>query len=420
MHDAALTLAAQVGGVLVAFAASVVVARRLGPEGAGIVQLAQTLGNQVALVLSLGAAVSVVRFTALAPDDGRPFAAALALAALLLPVIAVLTALAPLLARPLLDGSGRQGLAITLAVPLGWLFVVQDLTVAVFRGRNRYRPVAALTLGTRVAVSAALVLTLVSIKTTPTAAVVAVVIANAAAALVTAAAGWLHVRPRFQDVGLRRLVAFNLRGHVGTVLQEASYRLDLFLVAGLRSTAEAGVYGIAGLLATLLWYVPNAIGSVLMSRLPSAANARRLVDAAGATLALMLALSAAAAVAAPFAIPAVFGQRFDGAVVPFLIVLPGAVLLSVWKVVANGLAGLGHPAAKVPSAALGAVLGLALDLWLIPAHGIRGAAAAAAIAYAATTLALLPAAGRIVGAPVVDFLKPDFAGAYRLLRSLRS
>jgi O-antigen/teichoic acid export membrane protein len=49
---------------------------------------------------------------------------------------------------------------------------------------------------------------------------------------------------------------------------------------------------------------------------------------------------------------------------------------------------------------LGALLNLALNLVMIPAYGIVGAAAASSIAYVAVTLALLVMYCRLSGVPV--------------------
>lgn len=406
-----------------AFALAVVAARLLGPSGAGVLQLSQALGNQLALVLSLGASISVVRAAALDPQDPRPFTSSVLLLLALLPVFAFVVPAAAGLARVVIDDAPDERLALVLAVPLGWLFIAQDMTVAVFRGRNRYVTVAAVTFGARLAVAVAVVTAIVAVDDDARTALVAMVAVNAVVTAGVFALGvrafGVHIEGAVRTLG--RLVRFNLAGHVGTILQEASYRLDLFLVAGMLSTGAAGIYGVAGVLCTLLWYVPNAVGAVLLSRIPSAApeaQSERLVAAVRVSLAVMLAMGGVAALGAPFAVPALFGARFSGAVVPFLILLPGAVLLSVWKVVANGMAALGYPAMKLPSAATGAVVGVVLDLWLIPRHGIRGAAAAAAAAYAVTTVLLLRPACRVLAVDARSLFAPDFPGAVRHLAAV--
>jgi O-antigen/teichoic acid export membrane protein len=98
---------------------------------------------------------------------------------------------------------------------------------------------------------------------------------------------------------------------------------------------------------------------------------------------------------AAWIIPLLFGDAFNDAVVISYLVLPGTVFLSVRRVLAEGLRGLGHPG-------IGTVAEIVALAWLIaalgvcvPLFGVRGAAIAMTTAYAASLGVTLFGAARL-------------------------
>ena len=83
-------------------------------------------------------------------------------------------------------------------------------------------------------------------------------------------------------------------------------------------------------------------------------------------------------------IQVIYSSAFISAYIPMLVLLPGVVLLGGAKVLTNEIAGRGFPQYNSVNAGLAMVLTLVLDLFLIPRHGIVGAALASSIAYTAT------------------------------------
>jgi O-antigen/teichoic acid export membrane protein len=88
----------------------------------------------------------------------------------------------------------------------------------------------------------------------------------------------------------------------------------------------------------------------------------------------------AALIAKPFVIT-VYGPEFAPSVLPFLLLLPGVMILSLGKILANDLAGRGKPEYWTIGAWVSLGLTLVLDLLLIPHWGIAGAAVASSLSY---------------------------------------
>jgi O-antigen/teichoic acid export membrane protein len=87
--------------------------------------------------------------------------------------------------------------------------------------------------------------------------------------------------------------------------------------------------------------------------------------------------------AAPFVIPLLFGEDFDGAARPLALLLPGIVLYAPVTVLVVYLS-VRHsrPHLSLAVSVVAAVVTAALAFLLIPEYGVEGAAIASAAGYA--------------------------------------
>lgn len=180
------------------------------------------------------------------------------------------------------------------------------------------------------------------------------------------------------------LLRFGAQEHVGNLAQHLNLRLDLLLVGVLLGPLETGIYTVAITLAEVVWFVPDSVGVVLLPRVArggggaereAAARACRIALGAGAGLALVLGISG------PTLIGLLYGKAFQAAALPLACLLPGTVFLGISKVLSKHLSGTGHPGLVARASCYSLVATVVLDLVLIPAFGLAGAAAATTLAY---------------------------------------
>ncbi len=185
---------------------------------------------------------------------------------------------------------------------------------------------------------------------------------------------------------LAESVRFGARAWLGSVSLFLNARLDQILVGLIASEAALGLYAVAVNAGEILLFLPTAIATSLLPVVAgedAPAGRERTLRSFRAAAILTLGSILAAALLGPLLIPPVFGSSFDGAVEPFLLLLPGALGYAALSVFSNALL-----ASRAPGfssfgsvAALGA--GFVLDIALIPAFGASGAAAAASAAFLA-------------------------------------
>jgi Na+-driven multidrug efflux pump len=88
-------------------------------------------------------------------------------------------------------------------------------------------------------------------------------------------------------------------------------------------------------------------------------------------------------------IPLLYGAAFQGAVLPFLLLLPGIIGMTISKIISANLSGTGLPQYTTFSSLSMLLVVILLDFVLIPTYDVAGAAIASTIAYLFGTLFFL-------------------------------
>jgi len=193
-------------------------------------------------------------------------------------------------------------------------------------------------------------------------------------------------RPALLDEHGRMMLRLALAMGAVQVVNLIGYRVELFVLELYDGVASVGIYSIAMQAAEAMWLIPAAIATAVTGPAvhDDEADATRLV--ARSALKSLLYTGAAAVVvggAAPFLIPLLFGEDFDGAARPLAFLLPGVVLYAPVTVLVVYLS-VRHarPHLSLAVSVVAAVVTAALAFALIPSHGLEGAAIASAAGYA--------------------------------------
>lgn len=202
--------------------------------------------------------------------------------------------------------------------------------------------------------------------------------------------------------GLAASMRYGLKAHLSNIITFLNYRMALYFVSLLLGAEAAGTYVLSIQLAETLWLVSGAASQVVFpesaAHSKSPAELRKMIKKiAGTVFQVTFAGALVAAAAAPFAIPWIFGQAYAGAVVPFIILLPGIVMWSYMSVLSNSLAGMGRQKINVLSALLCLTATVLGNLVAIPRFGVHGAALASSVAFSLTTLYTMLMYRRVAG-----------------------
>lgn len=186
----------------------------------------------------------------------------------------------------------------------------------------------------------------------------------------------------------RYIVNFSLLAYLCNVFQFLSYRMDFWFVEYFNGSRDLGIYSLAVNLAQMIWLLPQAISTILLSysgaesREKSIQNIKVLSRVA---LLMILITTFILALIIHFIIPFLYGTEFSGSIILFRILLLGIMPFSITTILASYFAGIGQMKINMYCSLLGFLVCLIFDLLLIPAHGLVGAAIATGIAYLSST-----------------------------------
>lgn len=204
---------------------------------------------------------------------------------------------------------------------------------------------------------------------------------------------------------LKDSIKFGIKGYLANAIQLLNYRLDMLLVNFFLGVTFVGYYSIAVLLAEMLWYFPDSVGTVIFPKVSSVkfeVASELTPKVCRNTLFLTFISSLLLFVFGKKIIFIAFGELFLPALQPLWVLLPGVVALSIAKVLANDLTGRGKPMINTYTAMVSLAINIGLNLILIPRWGIIGAAFASTISYITTAMIILYSFLRITHNTLTD------------------
>lgn len=391
--NASLAFVGDAASKVAAFAIVVLCARVLPLEEFAHLGVALAALTVLTCLVDAGVATAIVRDCAPQTDRARAFMRA----SFPLRAPLVMLACAAGIAGGMFIGDLWLGVATAAAaVAAAWSL---SLT-ALFRAMQDLAPeaiqkcaVAAATVGVGV---------LLAVKTERASAVVA---ALAIALTLSLAPLWISARRRLRAFGdpvrqkdvMRSALPFGLMAFA-TLLY---YRLGTLVLGAVGSASATGSYTVASTLAFGLLMVPNAITSGLLPRLGAqTVEVEQLRTAKSAlrwTVLVCGLVSVLAASVSPYVLRYGFAPRYEGALVPLLLMLAGTVVIGV-----NGVLGtvlIVRRRTSLVAAQVGASLAVnaGLAIALVPRFGAYGAAIATLVTEL-VALAIL-ATGTLRSAP---------------------
>jgi len=221
-------------------------------------------------------------------------------------------------------------------------------------------------------------------------------------------------RPRYQADLMRAMLRYGARVQVGSIFQTINARLDIVILQFFRSLSQVGYYAVAQIVAEIVLQLAGAFqASVMPLASKYVEHEERQAETSADSLRHYGLLAGVGllgvAVVGPPVIEFLYGARFNAAIVPMLVLLPGIWFLGLGGVIQGDLSGRGKPGTASKLAGLAAVVTIALDLALIPPFGVIGAALASTAAYTAYGVASLVVLHRVTGLPIRRLAVPTRA-----------
>lgn len=235
-----------------------------------------------------------------------------------------------------------------------------------------------------------------------------------------------RIRLRIHKEILKSLLRLGVLFSISFFILQLNYRIDILLIEKLRDAAEVGIYSIGASVAEQLWQLPLAIGIVVFSRTANAEDREAMAATTGVLLRLSFLFSVVLALImyflVPVLIPLIFGEAYIASIRIIQLILPGIIMVVIFRILSGHLAGLGRPEITLYIFLPALVLNILLNLLWIPEYGGRGAAMATNVSYTAGSIGYMIAYSRILKTPlfqILAFRKSDFTQFRQVIRGLR-
>lgn len=183
---------------------------------------------------------------------------------------------------------------------------------------------------------------------------------------------------------LRLMARFALIVYLCNTLQFLNYKMDIWFVHYYLGEGPTGIYALALSLSQLIWVFPNAISGVLLHYFKvdqREYSVQMAVHYARITIYFSLLTALLLSLVYYFALPSFYGPQFHETFRVCLVLFLGTIPFSLSILLANLNSGIGFIKFNLYGTLFTFLLGLVLDIILIPFYGMMGAAIAKVVIY---------------------------------------
>lgn len=195
---------------------------------------------------------------------------------------------------------------------------------------------------------------------------------------------------RLKAKEIRSSLVFSVKSYAHALSSQIHERIDIFMIAYfLADPTQVAFYAIAVGLVDSLKMAPEAIRTAAYPELASLSEGKSVelvCRVSRQSVVAVLAMALAVGALGSYIVPLLYGADYQASVLPLLILLPGMVLLTLYRVLATFFTAIDRQSTALIIQGIAVATNIGLNVVLIPEFGILGAAAASLASYALETL----------------------------------
>lgn len=212
-----------------------------------------------------------------------------------------------------------------------------------------------------------------------------------------------------------KMLSLGLVYAIALLIVNLNYKIDVVLLENLSTPYELGIYAKGSSIVQYLWQIPMLFSSLVFARSAISKDGLAFSKKVAQLLRLSILLVGFVAIVLMLlskqVILLLFGEAFLPSVIVMQILLPGVVLLTVFKVMNMDLAGKGKPYIAMKSMIVPLVINVLCNLYFIPLYGSKGAAISSLISYSSASFFFLYFYSKETKIPIreiVEYKRSDF------------
>lgn len=222
---------------------------------------------------------------------------------------------------------------------------------------------------------------------------------------------------------LSELLIFGFVPMISLLLMTMNYRIDVLMLEYYVPLSSIGVYSVGVSLAEKVWLIPDAFKDVLLSRLVKGKKKEEVAIVSRVSVLITLIIIIIFSLIGEQLVNLVFGLEYNESYEITLIMFVGVIGMIFYKVVYSYNIANNFRKENMIILLISAIINVVLNILMIPAFGIQGAAYSSVLSYMICGLAFLMFIRRKSGLYVKDFIfvnKNDVAFIMEKIKFRRS
>lgn len=230
----------------------------------------------------------------------------------------------------------------------------------------------------------------------------------------------------FQFELIKKMLGLGVIYAVALLVMNLNYRLDIIILDYLSTSAEIGIYSKGSNIIQYLWQIPMLMGTIIFARSSVSkdglAFSKRVAQLLRLSLIGIILAAIILVVFSDLIVVGLFGEAFRGSVTVLNYLVPGVILLTIFKVMNMDLAGKGKPWISLIVMSPALIINVALNFLLIPRYHANGAAIASSISYACAGIAFLflySKTSNVSVREIITYRVSDFDPIFEIIKKIK-
>lgn len=222
---------------------------------------------------------------------------------------------------------------------------------------------------------------------------------------------------------IKPLISLGLIYALSLLIINLNYKFDIIMLDIMSSDYQTGIYSKGASITEYLWHIPMLLSTLVFARSATskdgASFSKKVATLLRISFVLILFGSIVLWLFSYYIVTGMYGAAFEDSVSVLKYLLPGVVLLTVYKVMNMDLAGKGKPWIAIATMTPALIINIILNYLLIPKFGANGSAFSSTISYSFAAITFLFAYSRVTGITIreiITYKKQDF----NFLKQLRN
>ncbi|HJV16872.1 MAG TPA: oligosaccharide flippase family protein [Bacillales bacterium] len=223
----------------------------------------------------------------------------------------------------------------------------------------------------------------------------------------------------------KEMTIYGLKSHISNVMTFLNYRLDVLLLGYFLTEYFVGIYTVAVSLGERLSIFSQSFSQVLLPRVAASnieEDRNKITSILSRTILSLVIFVSVCIILFSDIVFRLFLPDYLKSSLLLKLLLPGLTFLTVEKILSNDLAGRGKPELNMYVSFFNVAFNVILNLFLIPAIGVAGAAIASSITYISSFIIKAILFKSVTKVKFSDFLllkKSDFVLLKKVYQNLR-